>query len=316
MKISQGKRRSMSGGCLAALMLMCAVRAHAAESTSVSPPDHVNDWSTAAQAPVSSAANASPQDPAAPDPGSVSSPDQWKYAVTVYGFLPSVYGETTFPGGAAGPSFTINQHKIISSLKFAFMGTLRARKGDWGYLADLFYSDLGDSVSASRDFRLAGKPPVGATADLRLRSKTTMLTVAGTYALMDTPRDSMSLLFGTRMIDMRQKLNWTLSATIPGLWTGALSGQNKFDHTYWDAIVGFTGRTRFGDQLRWFVPYHLDVGTGASKFTGQAVLGIGYTTRWGEVTAAWRYIDYNFKSSETVSRLAFSGPALGVTYRF
>jgi hypothetical protein len=256
------------------------------------------------------------QDAGSSDRARQAGADDWKYAVTLYGFLPSVHGETTYPGGASGPSFTVDQHKILSSLKFAFMGTLRVRKDEWGALVDFFYSDLSDSVAASRDFRLSGKPPVGATADLGLRSKTTMLTVAGTYALLDTPRDALSLLAGARMIDMSQKLDWTLSATVPGIWTGALSGTNRFNHTNWDAIVGVTGRTRFGSDLRWFVPYHLDVGTGDSKFTGQAVLGIGYTYPWGEVTAAWRYIDYDFKFGNSISRLSFSGPALGVVYRF
>jgi len=285
MKISRRHRQWMLCGCIATLGLLCSARSHGADEA---PPDR-------------------------PPP---SDADTWRYAVTIYGFLPSVYGETTFPGGTAGPSFTIDQHKILSSLRFAFMGTLRVRKGDWGLLTDVFYSDLSDSLKATRDFRLEGKPPVGATARLKLGSKTTILTLAGTYAVMDTPRDSMSLLFGTRMIKLTQKLDWTLSATLPGLWTGGLDGRNTFDHSYWDAVVGVTGRSRFGEDFRWFVPYHLDAGTGGSRFTGQAVLGIGYSYRWGEVTAAWRYVDYNFRSSENVSRLAFSGPALGLTYRF
>lgn len=298
------KRHSITCGFIVALALMCTTRAHAVGQSAE--PTIDRDF----------AAARTTQDASSPDQALQPGFDEWKYAVTIYGYLPSVHGETTFPGGASGPSFMIDQHKILSSLKFAFMGTLRVRKDEWGAMVDLFYSDLSDSVTASRDFKLSGKPPTGVTANLDLRSNTTMLTLAGTYAFLDTPRDAMSLLFGARMIDMSQKLDWTLSATIPGIWTGALSGRNKFNQTNWDAVIGLTGRTRFGNDLRWFMPYYLDVGTGDSKFTGQVVAGIGYSYAWGEVTAAWRYIDYDFKSGNSISRLSFSGPALGVVYRF
>lgn len=293
----------MVRGAVAILALAGAASVHAVDSG-------------VAQPPVQEPAVPVAQDAAPTDQPAQTDSSNWRYAVTLYGFLPAVHGQTTYPGGTAGPSFTVDQHRILSSLKFAFMGTLRVRKGEWGALVDFFYSDLSDSVTASRDFKLSGKPPVGATADLGLRSRTTMLTLAGTYSLLDTPRDTVTLLAGARMIDMSQKLDWTLSASMPGIWTGALSGSNRFDHTNWDAEIGVTGRTRFGTDLRWFVPYHFDGGTGDSRFTGQAVLGIGYSYPWGEVTAAWRYIGYDFKFGNTISRLSFSGPALGVVYRF
>jgi len=298
------KRHSITCSFIVALAVMCTTRAHAVGQSAEPAIDR--DF----------AAARTTQDASSPDQALQSGSDEWKYAITLYGYLPSVHGETTFPGGTSGPSFTVDQHKILSSLKFAFMGTLRVRKDEWGAMVDLFYSDLSDSVAASRDFKLSGKPPTGVTANLDLRSTTTMLTLAGTYGFLDTPRDAMSLLFGARMIDMSQKLDWTLSATIPGIWTGALSGRNKFNQTNWDAVIGLTGRTRFGNDLRWFIPYYLDVGTGDSKFTGQVVAGIGYSYASGEVTAAWRYIDYDFKSGNSISRLSFSGPALGVVYRF
>lgn len=244
-----------------------------------------------------------------------SSDQQWHGAVTVYGYFPSIHGDTTFPNGNTGPTFTLDRHTILDSLEFAFMGRLHVQKGRWGGMADLFYANLGDSRSGTRDFTIPQVPiPVGVTANFDLDSKTTLLTLAGTYQLVATPGHDMRLLFGTRMYDASQQLDWQLSAPVVGY--PQVTGRSSVDNTKWDAIVGLSGRVRFGPDARWILPWYLDVGTGESRFTGQAYLGIGYAFNWGEVHAGWRYIDYRFKSGSLVSSASFSGPAVGVTWRF
>lgn len=241
--------------------------------------------------------------------------DQWQSAVTLYGYFPSLYGEATYPNGTAGPAFRIDAHRIIKNLNFAFMGKYSIRKGPWGAFADFFYADIGDSVSATHHFSVSGIPvPVGVTGNFKLRAKTTLLTLAGTYQLAVEPDHDMSLVFGVRMDDNRQRLDWQLSA--PLVAPTPQSGQSKISKTHWDAIVGLSGRQRFGRNLRWFMPYYVDMGTGESHFTGQVLLGLGYAFDWGEVAAAWRYIDYQFKSGSLISRTSFSGPAVGLTWRF
>jgi hypothetical protein len=64
------------------------------------------------------------------------------------------------------------------------------------------------------------------------------------------------------------------------------------------------------------VPYYVDVGTGNSNFTWQGIAGVGYAFHWGEVVAAWRYLDYNFKSGKAVEGVNFNGPAVGVAFRW
>jgi hypothetical protein len=44
--------------------------------------------------------------------------------------------------------------------------------------------------------------------------------------------------------------------------------------------------------------------------------GAGYAFRWGELLAAWRYIDYQMKSSEQIQRLSFTGPLVAVQFRW
>ena len=66
----------------------------------------------------------------------------------------------------------------------------------------------------------------------------------------------------------------------------------------------------------WFVPWYLDVGTGQTDLTWQAIGGVGYRFGWGEVIAAWRYTDYKFKSGAPIEKLNFNGPAIGVAFHW
>lgn len=242
--------------------------------------------------------------------------EQWKYAVTLYGYLPSVHGQVSFPNRSLSPSFSVSQQEILSDLNLAFMGTVRAHKGDWGVLADVFHADLSDSAKVTRDVKVRGIPIKGASASLNLDSKTSLLTLAGTYALTDTPRNVTRLVAGARVLDTQQKLDWKLSGAIPGFGTLEHDGHSKINKTVWDGIVGVTGQAHFGEGLRWFAPYHLDVGAGDSRLTGQALVGVGYSYPWGGLTATWRYIGYEFKSGDAMSSLSFNGPAVGVVLHF
>lgn len=196
----------------------------------------------------------------------------------------------------------------------AFMTSLEARRGRWGGLVDWVFSDLSDDKSAARDFTFGGLPIGAATADLRLGVKTNIVTLAGTYTLVDAPTYTMSLVAGTRMLKTDQTLSWTFS-TGPVLGV-ARSGLASVDTSTWDAIAGLRGRARYEAGSRWFWPCHLDVGTGESQRTLQALGGLAYAFDFGEMGLAWRFIDYRFDSSSAVRSLKFNGLALGVAFRF
>lgn len=238
----------------------------------------------------------------------------WRYSATLYGYFPSIRGDTTFPNGAAGPTLRIDAHTILSDLNAAFMGAFHAQKGVWGIYADWIYADVSDRVAGTRAFQHPGYPPADVTADFDLGSTTNILTLAGTRQLVSEPRGNLHFVFGVRRSEMRQTLDWRLSAAIPG--TTELSGRAKAGETNWDVLVGLSGRRHFDRDPRWFALFHADAGTGDSKFTGQALAGIGYTFDWGEVAGTWRYIDYQFGSASRMSRTSFSGPAASATFRF
>ena len=152
------------------------------------------------------------------------------------------------------------------------------------------------------------------TANLSLDTKTNILGLAGTYSLVEDPATSVGLVFGARMLNFDGTLNWAFNGTGPA-GIGA-AGTAEVSATNWDAIIGVRGRARFGDGLRWFVPYYADVGGGNSKLTWQAIVGLGYAFSWGDVGVVWRYLDYEFKSGEPAQSLTLNGVAAGVSFTF
>jgi len=242
--------------------------------------------------------------------------DAWQYGATLYVWLPDIGGKTTFPAGT-GSNISVDASQLIDSLKFTFMGTFEARKGRWGMFTDVVYLDVGASKSQTRDLIVDGRPlPVGITADATNDLKGLVWTLAGTYNLVRDPGVTMDVLGGARLIDIKETLDWQFSADLGEGSFPARSGTSEVKATKTDGIVGVKGRFNFGDNREWFVPYYFDIGTGQTDLTWQAVGGLGYAFKWGELFAVWRYLDYDFKSSSRIESVNFNGPALGVAFRW
>jgi hypothetical protein len=242
---------------------------------------------------------------AAPMPLSVLS-----YRATVYGWFPGISGTTQFPSGAGGPAIQVDAADVLDKLNFAFMGTLEARGARWGVLADGVYARVDAQRTGTRDFVVTNAPVTG-SADISLDVKMTILTLAGTYALVETPTSTFGSVFGARMLNLDQTLDWTFAAQPTGL---ARSGSASVGATRWDAILGFRGRARLGES-RFFVPYYADIGTGQSQLTWQALIGVGASFGRVDVFAAWRYLDYNFRSG-ALQTLTLNGALAGVSVSF
>jgi|KBSSwiStaDraftv2_1062776.scaffolds.fasta_scaffold00495_28 hypothetical protein len=243
-------------------------------------------------------------------------PDDWQFRALIYAYLPTISGSTTFPAGS-GSNVNADSDKILDSLKFAFMGTLEAQKGRWGAFTDVMYLNVSGSKSGTRDLTIGGvELPAGVSSNASLDIKATVWTLAANYRVLAAPDAAYDVFAGARLVDVTEKLGWEFSANVgPVVGPGQTgSSQTKLDN--WDAIVGLKGRFNFGQNREWFIPYYVDIGTGNSNFTWQAVAGIGYAFRWGEVVAAWRYLDYDFKSGTRIESLNLNGPAIGVAFRW
>jgi hypothetical protein len=242
--------------------------------------------------------------------------DSWQFRAIVYGYFPDIGGSTTFPE-RGGSSIAVDASTILDNLSFAFMGTFEAQKGRWGFLTDILYLDVGGSNSNTRNVMVNGRElPVGVTTNVDLDLKGVVWELAGTYRAVTDPARSVDLLAGARLLDLEQTLGYSLSADVGPIVGPGRSGNSEVKASNWDAIIGAKGRFAFGANREWFVPWYVDVGTGQSDLTWQAIGGLGYSFSWGQVIGTWRYLDYKFKSGSNVQDLDFNGPMIGVAFNW
>ena len=241
----------------------------------------------------------------------------WQFGVSIYGWFPSIAGETSFAQPGGGNEFGIDIEDILDNLKFTLMGTVDVRKGRWGIATDLIYMDVGGDKSGTRAATIGRRAlPVNATADVDLDLKSWIWTLAGYYRAVDRSTQTLDILAGTRYVDVEQKVDWTLSGNIGSIPIPDRTGAATAVVDNWDAIIGVRGRFAFGARKAWFIPYYLDVGTGESDFTFQGLAGLGYAFKWCDVVGAWRYLYYDLPSGKPIRDISFNGPAVGVTFRW
>lgn len=239
----------------------------------------------------------------------------WQWRATIYGWLPDLEARTQFPSGEGGPTINVDASTLVDNLDFTFQAGLQFRRGKWGGFTDLIYLDEGAAKTGVRDISLGPADlPSGVSYDLGYDMKSWIWSLAGTYSLASSEANTADFLFGVRMLDIDQTLTWTAQGNVGAIEPPARNGSSQVGLTSWDAIVGVRGRARLGAQRHWVMPWYLDVGTGDSDLTVQALAGIGYAFGWGEVVAAWRYLDYDLPGDGAVSDLNFNGPMVGASF--
>ena len=253
--------------------------------------------------------------------------EKWTFSVMPYLWLPSMDGTLRYgppAAGGASPNVSVDADTLLGALDMAFMIAAEARKGRWLIATDVIYLDLSSDSSAVRsiDFN-PGSGPVNIAstaldAGTQTNLKGTVWTLVGGYAAVQDPRATLDVIGGFRYFDLKATTNWQLSATVSGpggAQTFARTGSVTKSGELWDAIVGVRGRVMLGGG-NWYVPYYLDAGAGSSALTWQGMTGIGYSFRWGDALLAYRHLFYDQKGDKLLQDFSFSGPAIGVSFRF
>ena len=243
--------------------------------------------------------------------------EPWQFGLSIYGWFPDISGKTAFTPPGGGGDFEIGVDQILDNLEFTLMGRFDARKGNGGLLVDMIYMGVGNSQSGVTEGTIGGTPiPVGASASVNLDLDSWIWTLAGYYRMVNQSESTFDMLAGLWYIDVEQKVDWSITGSVGSLPPGDLTGTGEASLSNWDLIIGARGRFAFGANNTWFVPYYIDAGAGDSDFTWQGIAGIGYAFRWGETVAAWRYLSYDLGSGSAIADVNFSGPAIGVTFRW
>ena len=251
--------------------------------------------------------------------------DQWRFSLTPYMWLPTINGNLNYelpPSSGEGRfNVEIGPNDYLAHLKFAMLLNGDMRKGRYSAVSDVLYMNLGSEASTVRSIDFAGgeRLPVDTTVNSQTASalKVMLWTVAGGYTVNHDPDAPVDVIAGMRYIGIDTHAEWQLQTTLStpgGEHTFPSSGSMKQRADLFDGIIGVRGRAHFGD--RWTVPYYLDAGTGSAKWTWQAMTGISYGYRWGDVGLVYRHLAYDQKQPGILKNLNMSGPALAFSFRF
>jgi hypothetical protein len=239
--------------------------------------------------------------------------ESWSWNAAINLWLPTITSTTQFeaPGGG-----NINSESdpdgYLSKLKFVLMGSLEARRGPWSMWADAVYLNMGELESKVTSITGPGGAvsiPINNNTNSDLKGF--VATLAGGHSLYQAPQSSADVMLGLRFAKLKTRLEWELSGP-----TGALatSGNAEASKDFWDGVVGVRGKSDLGGN--WDVRYYLDAGAGSSRFTWQALAGIGYRFAQAEAVVSWRHLSYELRSDRPISEISFSGPQVTFGWRF
>jgi hypothetical protein len=247
--------------------------------------------------------------------------EQWTFSVTPYLWLPNINGTLKYsvPPGAGSPEVEAGPNDYLENLQAVIMISGEVRKDRWSVFTDLIYLEFADEESSVKAVDFGGSA-VSSSLNLATSSslRGTAWTLGAGYAALPDRPVTLDVFGGLRYFELAASTDWQLSSVITGPGGGQTfprTGGISEKMALWDGIVGVRGRIPLGGS-HWSIPYYLDLGTGSSNWTWQGLLGIDYSFKWGAVTLAYRNLYYDQKDDKLLQDLRFSGPALGVTFRF
>jgi hypothetical protein len=216
--------------------------------------------------------------------------DKWDFRGVLYLWAVGVSGVVT----AGNTSNQINAKfgDILDNLDFAAMFNFQGRKGQWGFVGDFTYADLGGEAP--------GPQGVGDT-DISL----TMALVEADATFR--PKDLRSLEFvgGVRVLDVHQTIDFPLLPSV------------RADAILIDPVVGAQGAWPLGKK--WWFRLRGDIGGFgiSSEFTYQVYGGF----RWNfagdfGLDLAYRILGYQIDQSDVEMDLTLQGLVLGLDYWF
>lgn len=209
--------------------------------------------------------------------------DNWEFGAEVYMWGANIGGEAS-----DGSNIKIDFKDLFNNLEMAFMGTFLVRKGKWSLMTDAIYMDVEDAEKIS-----------GEHVQVELTAK--ILTPVVGYTFLETKRGALSLLGGARYLYLDGNLRVEQYRT------------DDSGHV-WDGIIGIRGKLNLSET--WYLSGHLDIGTGDSDMTWQALAGIGYRFKRFDIVAGYRYLKWNFDNNDVFKDLILKGPMGGVKVIF
>jgi hypothetical protein len=272
--------------------------------------------------------------------GDGKSPDDWRFAATVYGWAVNLNGSATARGNTVNINASVIDLLQKSNSLIGFMGDFEADKGPFGFFVDVVWAQL--AVPASR--AAYANPIAGVKLSLQANAadtiSVTIIEAAGLFEVGKWPGSDQSFTAldayaGGRFWNVSNQLYLDLTGAItffdPRLSqfdrTKTIGIADSGSQTWADPMIGLRLRHRFTPSQHAFIKG--DVGgfglSGSSLFSWQVAAVYSYTWQFnGYVLAAdigYRALstNVNFTNDGPFTNnfdLVIHGPLIGLTVKF
>jgi hypothetical protein len=243
---------------------------------------------------------------------SVPNPKSWQFEAGAYLFASRIDGDAGIR--TVDAEVDVSFGDILENLEFGVMGFLAGRNEKWSIIADALYMKLTDESS------FAASTVIPASATLEIVLEQAMIEgFVGRRILtgrVDNNPYRVDLLGGLRYNRIKGELDAT--ATVLGLTT---SGSRSRTVDWVDPVVGVRGEIWPTPKLRLFTLLDYGgFGVGADS-TWQAIIGGVYQfENRTNLIVGYRALGMEYEDGSGTSRikldLIYSGPMIGVSYRF
>lgn len=222
-------------------------------------------------------------------------------------------------GTTVSTNLSIPVADYLTKLNFAGMVAGTARYERFSLHTDFIYLNANSDNTEVRSVRTPLlQLPVTNTLNSSTRIQSTIWTLAGGYAVAEGEWGTVDVIGGVRLLALDQDVNFSLSRDITapnGNVVLGRAGSMSASATIWNGVVGVRGRVRIADS-DFYVPFQFDIGSGAAVWSWQAQVGIGYRTRWADLSAGYRYLSFQDSRNAVLQKLSMGGPILAATFRF
>jgi hypothetical protein len=274
-----------------------------------------------------------------PKSGDGKSPDDWRFAATLYGWATNLSGSATARGNTANINASIIDLLQKSNSLLGLMADFEADKGRFGFFADVVWAQLGIPASAASYANPIAGVRLSLQANAAITQTMTIIEAAGLYEVGKWPGSDQSF---TALDAYAGGRFWNMSTQINLDLTGAIDFSDprlaQFDRSktigvadsgslYWaDPMIGLRLRHQFTPSQHAFIKG--DIGgfglSGSSQFSWQVAAVYSYTWQFnGYALAAdigYRALstNVNFANGANNSNLdlVIHGPLIGMTVKF
>ena len=222
----------------------------------------------------------------------------WEFKLAPYMWFAGLEGDVaTIPGVPSAP-IDVSPSQAIEDTEAALMLVFEARRGRHGLFADVIYTDVRSEEEVF--------PNLGIS--LRSISKSTVLTGAYQYRMVDNSAGNLDLMAGLRY--------WEVDSFLA--FTGPLETRGRNTEDWVDPFIGLKGYYRFGAS-KFYASYGAAVGgfDAGSKLFYDLNLNLGYqwTNAIGTVVG-YRLFDVDYDESGFLWDVQQAGFGIGLAWSF